>query len=71
MNQNLLTDYVSRSELAKQLGNSERTLIRWEEQRIGPPVTRVGRAVLYHVPAVLNWLQSQQREMPRARARRR
>jgi hypothetical protein len=68
---NLLTDYVSRSELAKQLGNSERTLIRWEEQRKGPPVTRVGRAVLYHVPTVLDWLQSQGKPMTRARARRR
>ena len=68
---NLLTDYVSRAELAKQLGNSERTLIRWEEKRIGPPVTKVGRAVLYHVPSVLNWLQSQGKPMTRARGRRR
>jgi hypothetical protein len=68
---NLLQDYLSRDELARQLGESTRTLYRWEEKRIGPPVTRVGKRVLYHIPSVQLWLQSRQQEMIRERGRRR
>jgi hypothetical protein len=66
---NLLQDYISRDELAHQLRCNARTLIRWEEQRTGPPVTRIGKRVFYHVPSVQLWLAACQREMIRARGR--
>lgn len=69
---NILEDYVTRAELAQSLGMaSERTLHRWEDQRQGPPVTRVGRKVLYYVPAVMLWLRSRELEMVRERRGRR
>jgi len=52
--ENLLEGYVSRAELAQQLGRNERTLIRWEEERTGPPVTRIGRKVLYRMLKIVS-----------------
>ena len=67
---NLLQDYLTRAELAEQLGKNARTLIRWEQDRVGPPVTRIGRKVLYRIPAVMLWLQSREQQMIRERGRR-
>jgi hypothetical protein len=63
-----LTDqYISRKRLAVELGRrlrgkafSERTLIAWEHDRRGPPVTRVGRDVFYYIPSVEAWLRQQE-----------
>ncbi|HEV2159577.1 hypothetical protein [Bradyrhizobium sp.] len=40
---------------------TERTLINWELDGKGPPVTRVGRAVTYFWPSVERWLRQQER----------
>jgi transcriptional regulator with XRE-family HTH domain len=61
----LLGEYVGRGELAEQLGKSPRTLARWEQMRVGPPVTQVGRAPYYRVEAVRAWLKSRERPMVR------
>jgi predicted DNA-binding transcriptional regulator AlpA len=53
--------YVPRAELARKLGKSEGTLIRWEKDGKGPPVTRIGRDVKYYIPSVEKWLRSQER----------
>ena len=65
----ILEDYVDRAELARQLGRTERTVARWEQERIGPPVTRLGRRVLYFIPSVQEWLRSREAKMVRERAR--
>jgi hypothetical protein len=39
---------------------TERTLINWELDGKGPPVTRVGRDVTYFWPSVEKWLRSQE-----------
>ncbi|MDI1347252.1 MAG: hypothetical protein PSV22_24665 [Pseudolabrys sp.] len=44
---NVLEDYIKRPDLAKQLGRTERTLARWEELKVGPAVTRIGREPAY------------------------
>ncbi|PJG56632.1 hypothetical protein CVM73_03530 [Bradyrhizobium forestalis] len=61
-------DYLTRKALAKKLGEqvrgkpyNERTLIDWERDGKGPPVTRVGRDVTYYWPSVERWLRSQER----------
>lgn len=61
-------NYISRKELAKQLGErlrgrpfAELTLITWEKDGKGPPVTRVGREVVYSIPSVERWLKAQER----------
>ena len=40
---------------------AEITLIQWEKDGKGPPVTRVGRDVLYFIPSIDRWLRDQER----------
>jgi len=58
--EHVLAGYVTRKQLAAQLGRDERTLQVWEQRRIGPPLTRVGKQVLYRVDAVRVWLAAQE-----------
>lgn len=53
-----LNDFVPRKQLAKEMGLNERTLINWEVDGKGPPVTRVSRKVLYSRTAFRAWLAS-------------
>jgi hypothetical protein len=39
---------------------SEITLITWEKDGKGPPVTRVGRDVVYFIPSIERWLRDQE-----------
>ena len=64
----IAANLIPRKQLAKELGErlrgrpySEFTLIAWERDGRGPPVTRVGRDVLYSIPSVEKWLQAQER----------
>lgn len=56
----LLTGWLNRAELARELSISVDTLQRWETRRIGPPCVRVGRKVLYRKDAVREWLCEQE-----------
>jgi len=53
-------DFYSREELALELGLSARTIARWEVLRTGPPITRIGRQVLYRKSSVRAWLAAQE-----------
>lgn len=57
----VLSEYLTDRELAAQLDKSHRTIARWRRLREGPPVTRVGRRVLYRRTAVAEWLKSLER----------
>jgi hypothetical protein len=57
----ILKDYIPRSRLADELGYNEKTLIRWELDGKGPPVTRIGREPFYFKPSFEQWLRSQER----------
>jgi hypothetical protein len=61
MQTDILKDYISRDNLAAQLGKSVKTLVRWELDSRGPPVVRVGRDVFYRIPSVEAWLKAQER----------
>jgi hypothetical protein len=61
MQTEILKDYVSREQLAANIGKSPKTLVRWELDGRGPPVTRIGRDVLYFLPSVEKWLRSQEK----------
>ena len=63
----ILSEYLSREELARQINRSIRTLERWESSRTGPPITRVGRTPMYRTDSVLSWLKSQEQK-PKRRA---
>ena len=56
MSTNILEEYLSRTELAADLGVCERTLIRWNILGEGPPVSRIGRRPMYRRAAVQAWL---------------
>ena len=59
----LFADYLTLAEMAEAAGISERTLARWHNLRIGPPRTRVGRRIHYHIPTVRAWLAAQQEDV--------
>jgi predicted DNA-binding transcriptional regulator AlpA len=61
MQTEILKDYVSREQLAAKIGKSVKTLVRWENDGKGPPVTRIGRDVLYSIPSFERWLKQQER----------
>lgn len=67
---NLLADWISREQLAGELGIACDTLARWEARQLGPPCTRIGRKVLYRRTSVESWINAQEQTLP-ARTRRR
>ena len=56
----ILADYLTRPELAKELQKSERTLDRWHQLRVGPPRSRIGNLVIYRRNALHEWLRKQE-----------
>ena len=65
----ILGDYLDEPALAKELGRSTRTIARWRAKRKGPAPTFIGRAPVYRIDAVRNWLKAKEQPMPRARTR--
>ena len=63
----LLVGWISRLDLALELGLSVDTLRRWEAMRTGPPCVRAGRKVYYRRGAVEEWLEEQEQAAPRRR----
>ena len=60
-----LDEYITREDLARQLGKSTRTLDRWAVERTGrPPRTRVGRSIFYSKSELAAWLEQQTERMP-------
>lgn len=55
----ILSDYLTREQLAEELGLTVRSLERWAWLRTGPRITRVGRRVYYSREDVRRWLESQ------------
>ena len=59
-----LGGWISRLDLALELGLTVDTLRRWEAQRFGPPCTRIGRKVLYRRTSVQDWISAQEQTRP-------
>ena len=67
----LMAGWISRLDLARELGLSVDTLRRWDDRRIGPACVRAGRTTFYRRAVVMDWLEKQESAKPvRARARR-
>jgi predicted DNA-binding transcriptional regulator AlpA len=66
----LLAEYLTRAQLAAQLGVSERTIDRWHTCRTGPPRTVFGRQILYRRSSVRDWLAKRERGFDDDRERR-
>lgn len=70
-NPSLLSGWISRLDLALELGVTVETLHRWEKLRFGPPCVRAGRKIYYRRDAVQDWLMQQEAPAPRRRGARR
>jgi hypothetical protein len=53
----LLSEYLTKAELAAQLHRSIRSVDRWALTGNGPPFVRLGRRSLYRRAAVIDWLR--------------
>jgi len=58
----ILSEFLTKQELAAELGREMRTLDRWDALGIGPPRTRVGRKILYRRTSVRAWLTAQENQ---------
>ncbi|PKQ10701.1 MAG: transcriptional regulator [Alphaproteobacteria bacterium HGW-Alphaproteobacteria-1] len=56
----LMAGWISRLDLARELGLSVDTLRRWDNRRMGPACVRAGRRVYYRRAVVLDWLEKQE-----------
>jgi hypothetical protein len=61
----ILSEFLTKEELAVELRRNPRTLDRWAALGIGPPRTRVGRNVLYRRASVQRWLMAQEQSSER------
>jgi hypothetical protein len=59
----LLDGWLTRQQLAVEIGVSTDTLQRWETRRVGPPCLRIGRRVYYRADAFRDWLVSRERAL--------
>ena len=68
LDNSLLSDYLDEKQTAVGLNIATKTLRRWEEKGEGPPITRMGRRVLYSKKAIALWLAScEKNPVPRDR----
>jgi hypothetical protein len=58
----LLDDYLTIDQLAAELDIAVITLKRWAALKQGPPVTKIGRRVLYRRSSVQQWLVKQEQK---------
>ena len=54
----MLDDYLTRPELADELGVGVRTLARYDALREGPPKMMLAGRILYHRDKAREWLRS-------------
>ncbi len=58
----ILSEFLTKEELAAELRRNPRTLDRWDALGLGPPRTHVGRQVLYRRASVERWLAAQEHQ---------
>ena len=55
----LLSDYLSKADLAAELGITVRTITRWRMMRTAPPAVKFAGRVMFKRSDVMAWLESQ------------
>jgi predicted DNA-binding transcriptional regulator AlpA len=58
----LLDDYLTIDQLATELDIAVITLKRWAALKQGPPVSKIGRRVVYRRSSVQQWLVKQEQK---------
>jgi hypothetical protein len=56
----LLADFLTHDEAAAELKVSGRTLDRWQRLDEGPPITKLGRRILYRRSSLEAWLRGRE-----------
>ncbi len=64
----LLSDYLTRDQLAAELHVAPRTVARWQDQPNGIPYVEMGGRVLYRRQSVMAWIESLERRPNQRRA---
>jgi predicted DNA-binding transcriptional regulator AlpA len=59
----VLSDYLTKEQLAKELGKCARTIDRWTAIGEGPPQTRFGREIRYRRASIMAWLEKREQRM--------
>src|SRR5436190_22777922 len=59
-NEDLLADFLTPDEVAAELKICARTLDRWRRLGDGPPITRLGRRIIYRRSSLQEWLRSRE-----------
>jgi hypothetical protein len=59
----LLDNFLTQAEAGTELRKDPRTLKRWQDRKIGPPITYVGRTPYYSVEALRRWIAGQERSV--------
>ena len=57
----LLEDFLTRDEIAAELGVSPRTILRWQNQTDGIPYVMLGGRILYRRCSIGDWLQKREK----------
>ncbi|MGO9326693.1 MAG: helix-turn-helix transcriptional regulator [Steroidobacteraceae bacterium] len=60
--ENLLTDFLEQDEAAAELKVCSRTLDRWRRLGEGPPITKLGRRILYNRSSLRAWLGAREQQ---------
>jgi excisionase family DNA binding protein len=61
----VLSHYFTHEEAATELKVSARTVDRWRRLGEGPPITKLGRRVLYRRSTLQAWLLTREHQRPR------
>jgi DNA-binding transcriptional MerR regulator len=56
----VLDGHISRKEFAKEMGVTERTVTRWNDQGIGPPEIVIHKRHMYSRASIAAWLASKE-----------
>jgi hypothetical protein len=60
VSESILSEFLTKEELAAEFRQNPRTLDRWDVLGTGPPRTHLGRKVLYRRASVQKWLAAQE-----------
>jgi hypothetical protein len=62
--EDVLADFLTQDEAAAELKVCERTLDRWRRLDEGPPITKLGRRILYRRSSLQAWLCEREHHGP-------
>jgi DNA-binding transcriptional MerR regulator len=65
----LLSGYFTQQQVAAELKVSPRTVDRWRRLGEGPPITRLGRRLLYRKSSLEAWLCAREQQHRRVSSR--